>query len=118
MTRREVLRWLDTRRPAPPAVLRAHLEAAVTDRAEPLPDHLAALGGALLARVVATPAGGRGLAPHLPAPAAFVTHPFAAPAEAGAAPPAPPAARGAGGGAVGGARPTRAPAGAGPRGPA
>jgi len=100
MTRREVLSWLDTRRPAPPAVLRAHLEAAVTDRAEPLPDHLAALGGALLARVVATPAGGRELALDLLAADAFVTYAFEAQAEADAARLAPLAERVASGGAV------------------
>ena len=100
MTRREVLSWLDTRRPAPPAVLRAHLEAAVTDRAEALPDHLAALGGALLARVVATPAGGRELALDLLAADAFVTYAFEAQAEADAARLAPLAERVASGGAV------------------
>ena len=31
MTRREVLAWLDARRPAPPPALRVHLDAAVTD---------------------------------------------------------------------------------------
>src|SRR2546428_4527509 len=94
MTRREVLRWLDTRRPAPPAVLRAHLEATVTDRAEPLPDHLAALGGALLARGMATPAGGRGGGPRPPAPGALVSPPVQGPGRRGAAPPPPPPPRG------------------------
>ena len=82
MTRGEVLTWLDARRPAPPAALRAHLEAAVTDAAEPLPDQLAALGRALLARVAATPAGGRELALDLLAADAFVTYAFEAQAEA------------------------------------
>src|SRR2546427_12939927 len=101
MTRREVLSWLDTRRPAPPAVLRAHLEATVTDRAEPLPDHLAALGGALLARGGATPAGRRAAGPRPPAPGPVLPPPFAAPGDEGAAPPVPPPPRGAarGGGA-------------------
>ena len=82
MTRSEVLTWLDTRRPVPPAALRTHLEAAVTDAADPLPDHLAALGRALLARVAATPAGGRELALDLLAADAFVTYAFEAQAEA------------------------------------
>src|SRR2546428_10020691 len=92
MTRREVLSWLDTRRPAPPAVLRAHLEATVTDRAEPLPDHLAALGGALLARGVGTPAGGgrAGVAP--PGPEPVVPPPLVAPGPAAEAPRRPPGA--------------------------
>src|SRR3989441_8594784 len=105
MTRREVLSWLDTRRPAPPAVLRAHLEATVTDRAEPLPDHLAALGGALLARGMATPAGGRGGGLGPPAPGAVVPPPFGGQGRAGAGPASPPAPRGARGGGGGGGRP-------------
>src|SRR5256885_16632776 len=51
MTRRELLAWLDTRRPAPPAALRAHLEAQLSDSEERLPDHLAEPGRAMLARV-------------------------------------------------------------------
>src|SRR5436853_7047116 len=97
MTRCEVLTWLDARRPAPPAALRAHLEAAVTDAADPLPDHLAALGRALLARVAATPAGGPELALDLLAADAFVPYAFQAQAEAEAARVAPLAARVAGG---------------------
>src|SRR3989441_12518221 len=90
MTRREVLSWLDTRRPAPPAVLRAHLEATVTDRAEPLPDHLAALGGALLARGMATPAGGRGAGPQPPGAGAVVPPPVEGPGRTGWGPRGPP----------------------------
>ena len=55
MTRRELLAWLDTRRPAPPAALRAHLEAQLSDSEERLPDHLAELGRAMLARVTGRP---------------------------------------------------------------
>ncbi|PYP69635.1 MAG: hypothetical protein DMD36_09235, partial [Gemmatimonadetes bacterium] len=62
MTGGEVLAWLESRRPAPPAALLAPLEAAVTDRAAPLPDHLSAVGRELLARVAASPRAGRELA--------------------------------------------------------
>jgi hypothetical protein len=82
MTRRELLEWLGNRRPAPPAALRARLAAAVADRAEPLPQHLAHLGGELLARVARHPAGGRELALDLLAADAFVTYAFEAQAEA------------------------------------
>jgi hypothetical protein len=82
MTRRELLEWLGTRRPTPPAALRAHLEEAVVDGAEPLPQHLARLGAALLARVAGHPAGGRELALDLLAADAFVTYAFEAQAEA------------------------------------
>src|SRR5438309_8649715 len=81
MTRREVLAWLDTRRPAPPPALRAHLEAAVTDSDEWLPAHLAELGDAVLARVTGRPEGGRDLALDLLAADAFVTYAFEAQAE-------------------------------------
>jgi hypothetical protein len=81
MTRRELLDWLDNRRPTPPTALRAHLEAAVTDGAEPLPQHLARLGAELLARVARNPAGGRELALDLLAADAFVTYAFEAQAE-------------------------------------
>ena len=82
MTRRELLEWLGTRRPTPPAGLRAHLEAAVADGIEPLPQHLARLGAELLARVTRHPAGGRELALDLLAADAFVTYAFEAQAEA------------------------------------
>ena len=82
MTRRELLEWLGTRRPAPPPALRAHVAAAVADGAEPLPQHLARLGGELLARVARHPAGGRELALDLLAADAFVTYAFEAQAEA------------------------------------
>jgi len=66
MTRREVLAWLDARRPIPPDALRAGLEAAVTGAelspTVPLPDQLALLGRRVLGRVVGRPAGGRELA--------------------------------------------------------
>ena len=81
MTRRELLAWLDTRRPAPPPALRAHLEAAVTDSDEWLPAHLAELGDAVLARVTGRPEGGRDLALDLLAADAFVTYAFEAQAE-------------------------------------
>ena len=82
MTRRELLTWLDTRRPAPPAALRAHLEAQLSDSEERLPDHLAELGRAMLARVTGRPDGGRELALDLLAADAFVTYAFEAQAEA------------------------------------
>ena len=82
MTRDELLLWLNSRRPAPPAALRAHLEAVAADGAEPLPEHLARLGAELLARVAGHPAGGRELALDLLAADAFVTYAFEAQAEA------------------------------------
>lgn len=82
MTRRDLLEWLGTRRPVPPAALRAHLEAAVADGTEPLPQHLARLGAELLARVAGHPGGGRELALDLLAADAFVTYAFEAQAEA------------------------------------
>ena len=83
MTRGEVLAWLDTRRPVPPAALRVHLEAAIADSDERLPEHLAELGAAVLGRVTGTPDGGRALALDLLAADAFVTYAFEAQTEAG-----------------------------------
>jgi hypothetical protein len=82
MTRREVLAWLETRRPAPPAALRAHLDAAVVDSEERLPEHLADLGTTVLRRVTSAPDGGRALALDLLAADAFVTYAFEAQTEA------------------------------------
>jgi len=83
MTRDAVLAWLDARRPPPPpATLRAHLDAAVTDSELPLPDHLALLGQRLLARVTGQSPGGRALALDLLAADAFITYAFEAQAEA------------------------------------
>ena len=82
MTRQEVLAWLDERRPAPPPALREHLAAAVGDAPDPLPEHLARLGSALLAGVARRPAGGREVALDLLAADAFVTYAFEAQAEA------------------------------------
>ncbi len=65
MTRGEVLAWLESRRPAPPEAL-----------------HLSAVGRELLARVAASPRGGRELALDLLAADAFVTYAFEAQAEA------------------------------------
>lgn len=81
MTRRELLVWLETRRPAPPETLRTHLAAALTDADVPLPDHLARLGREALARVAGRPEGGRELALDLLAADAFVTYAFEAQAE-------------------------------------
>lgn len=81
MTRIEVLAWLDGRRPAPPAMLRAQIERAVTDAQRPLPAHLAELGRALLARVTSRPDGRRELALELLAADAFITYAFEAQAE-------------------------------------
>ena len=83
MTRGEILAWLDTRRPVPPAALRERLERVAGDAALPLPAHLAELGRELLARVVSRPAGGRELALDLLAADAFVTYAFEAQAEDG-----------------------------------
>ncbi len=84
MTRHSVVAWLDARRPAPPAALRAHLHATLTDSgaALPLPEHLAELGRRLLSRVVEQPRGGRELALDLLAADALVTYAFEAQAEA------------------------------------
>ncbi len=81
MTRDDVLAWLDTRRPAPPAALRAHIDRAVTGAAAPLPAHLADLGRALLGRVASRLQGGRELALDLLAADAFITYAFEAQAE-------------------------------------
>jgi hypothetical protein len=85
MTRQELLVWLDQRRPAAPAALRAELERAATDSPLPLPAHLAELGSTLLERVASRPAGGRELALDLLAADAFVTYAFEAQAEAAVA---------------------------------
>ena len=89
MTRREVLAWLETRRPVPPDALRVCLEAAVTDGElsprVPLPDQLALLGRQVLARVAGRPDGGRELALELLAADAFITYAFEAQAELDAA---------------------------------
>lgn len=82
MRRREVLGWLDARRPAPPARLRAQLDGGVSDSPEPLPRQLAELGRQLLDRVAAQRDGGRELALDLLAADAFVTYAFEAQAEA------------------------------------
>ncbi|MGH7547985.1 MAG: hypothetical protein ACREMM_07415 [Gemmatimonadales bacterium] len=82
MTHHELLAWLDARRPAPPAALRAHLEAAATGSDERLPEHLADIGGALVSRVARHLHSGRELALDLLAADAFVTYAFEAQAEA------------------------------------
>ena len=81
MKRDDVLVWLDTRRPAPPAALRAQIERAVTDAKLPLPAHLADLGSRLLTKVASRPEGGRELALDLLAADAFITYAFEAQAE-------------------------------------
>lgn len=80
MTRVEVLAWLDTRRPAPPAALRERLRSAVRDAedGEDLAAHLTRLGDDLLRGVTARPAGGRELALDLLAADAFATYAFEA----------------------------------------
>lgn len=82
MTRADILAWFDTRRPAPPAALRARLVQAVADDPRPLAEHLAELGRELLARVASRPAAGRELALDLLAADAFITYAFEAQAEA------------------------------------
>ena len=82
MKRDDVLAWLDTRRPAPPAALRAQIKRAVTDAKLPLPAHLADVGRRLLTKVASRPEGGRELALDLLAADAFITYAFEAQAEA------------------------------------
>ncbi len=82
MTREQVLAWLDTRRPAPPAGLRDRLRRAVHDAPDGLAAHLAQHGRELLERVAAHPNGGRELALDLLAADAFATYAFEAQAEA------------------------------------
>jgi hypothetical protein len=81
MTRAELAQWLETRRPAPPRALAAHLAAPLGDERAPLPVHLADLGRTVLARVAGTPEEGRALALDLLAADAFVTYAFEAQAE-------------------------------------
>ena len=89
MTRREVLAWLEARRPVPPDALRVYLQAAVNDGElsprVPLPDQLALLGRRVLGRVAGRPEGGRELALELLAADAFITYAFEAQAELDAA---------------------------------
>jgi hypothetical protein len=81
MTRDDVLAWLDARRPAPPAALRAQIERAVVGAPLPLPAQLAGLGRVLLDRVASRPNGGRELALDLLAADAFITYAFEAQTE-------------------------------------
>lgn len=81
MTRTELLAWLQSRRPAPPAALGQRLAAHLTDADLPLPEHLAELGRALVRHVAARPASGRELALDLLAADAFITYAFEAQAE-------------------------------------
>jgi hypothetical protein len=83
MTREQVLAWLDTRRPTPPASLRERLRNAVHDAPDGLAAHLARHGRELLERVAARPNGGRELALDLLAADAFATYAFEAQAEEG-----------------------------------
>jgi len=78
--------WLDSRRPAPPPTLRAHLDRRVQpapagEGDAALPDHFAAAGRELLERVLSRPAAGRELALDLLAADALVTYAFEAQAE-------------------------------------
>jgi hypothetical protein len=81
VTRDELSAWLDERRPAPPATLRAHLSRRAEVVLGGRPDDLADAGRALLARVLARPAAGRELALDLLAADALVTYAFEAQAE-------------------------------------
>lgn len=81
MTRDQLLAWLDTRRPVPPARLRERLRSAVHDAPLDLGAHLAQLGDELLAGVAERPNGGRELALDLLAADAFATYAFEAQAE-------------------------------------
>lgn len=82
MTRREIQAWLRERRPAPPAALQRHLEAAVGESEERLPDHLAETGAVLLRQVAQASDRGRDVALDLLAADAFITYAFEAQAEA------------------------------------
>jgi hypothetical protein len=82
MRRAEVLAWLESRRPAPPAALAAYLAGAVTDTTLPLAEHLALTGQRVLTHVAERPEGRRELALALLAADAFVTYAFEAQAEA------------------------------------
>jgi len=82
MTRREIQAWLQQRRPAPPEALQRHLEAAVAESEERLPDHLAETGAALLRQVTQASDRGRDVALDLLAADAFITYAFEAQAEA------------------------------------
>ncbi|MGH7614169.1 MAG: hypothetical protein ACREMW_09050 [Gemmatimonadales bacterium] len=81
MTRAEVLTWFESRRPMPPATLRAHLARQVDDAPAVLPEHLAAQGCALLQQVLDRPDGARELAFDLLVADALVTYAFEAQAE-------------------------------------
>jgi len=83
MTRAQVLAWLETRRPVPPASLRERLRSAVHDSPDGLVAHLARHGRELLDTVAARPNGGRELALDLLAADAFATYAFEAQAEEG-----------------------------------
>lgn len=83
MTREQVLAWLETRRPTPPASLRERLRNAVHDAPDGLAAHLARHGRELLEKVAARPNGGRELALDLLAADAFATYAFEAQAEEG-----------------------------------
>ncbi len=83
MKREQVLTWLDTRRPVPPATLRERLRGAVHDAPLDLAAHLTQHGRELLEGVAARPAGGRELALDLLAADAFATYACEAQAEDG-----------------------------------
>lgn len=81
MTRTEVLSWLASRTPAPPAPLAERMARAVSDFPETvlarnvtLADALAAIGAFLLAQVTEDDPGRPGLALDLLAADAFVTY--------------------------------------------
>jgi hypothetical protein len=81
VTRDEVVAWLEGRRPEAPPTLATHLRDLVVDGSGTLPEVLAAHGQASLARVLAQPGAGRGLALDLLASDALVTYAFEAQAE-------------------------------------
>ena len=82
LDRTDVLEWLSSRQPAPPAGIAGHIAASVGTGGGELPERLARAGVELLRRVASAPHGGRELALDLLAADAFVTYAFEAQAEA------------------------------------
>jgi hypothetical protein len=76
MTRDDLIRWLEARRPGPPPLLANRLRAVVCESDLAAPQLLARLGLELLSSVAAQPTAGRELALDLLAADALVTYAF------------------------------------------